>query len=224
MEREPLSGPPGPRRIARLCFLDGLDERPCMRADSAIARLADRRMALVRLLHERAQKTRELGELSRCHPPSKLDIGEETIAGVALLPEARCFKKTARRLIPIRDRRKRRRLFIREMMKERTLAHACFATEVIDRRRGIALGAKELERRVEKTGARIAGSGSVRGPSHIVIMIPISRYVNPGRGFFALARFEVAVLHSEPQAWTPRKRLTPNAHRAATRAAMRHAW
>src|SRR5690606_1351659 len=80
MEREPLSGPPGPRRIARLCFLDGLDERPCMRADSAIARLADRRMALVRLLHERAQKTRELGELSRCHPPSKLDIGEETIA------------------------------------------------------------------------------------------------------------------------------------------------
>src|SRR5690606_37922046 len=97
--------------------------------------------------------------------------------------EARCFKKTARRLIPIRDRRKRRRLFIRETMKERTLAHACFATEVIDRRRGIALGAKELERRVEKTGARIAGSGSVRGPSHIVIMIPISWYVNPGRGF-----------------------------------------
>ena len=110
------------------------------------------RMGLIGLLDDRADKAGEIRQVASQDGFAELDVGDEAAERVRGLVVGRRSEEGRCRRIPMRDRRQRQVFLALEVMEEASLGQSGFGADVLDPGRAIALGAHDLEGRVEKLG------------------------------------------------------------------------
>src|SRR5262249_47181281 len=147
-----------------------------MAADAALARLADRGVRGVGLLHHRADEARELGHGATQDRLPERDVAEHAVARVGERVVRRGPEQRAGGFGSVGRRRDREPLLALEVVEETALAQARGFADVVDPGGAVALGADDEERGVEEPGAGITmdrGRGWIhgRGPYRPVGMV-----------------------------------------------------
>ena len=111
-------------------------------------------MGSIGFLHHRADETGELIQFAAYQFTPEIDVAEHAIERIGVVVIRRGGEKRACYFRPVIGGRDAQRFLARKMMEERALGDARRRTEVVDRRRGIALGADLGERRLQHFVAR----------------------------------------------------------------------
>jgi hypothetical protein len=113
---------------------DILLEHDSVLAETLLAGFLDRRVRLVRLLHQAAEQAGEFGQFAPQQRLAKLHISQESLDGIGQLPIGHGAEQARRQRGKMSGGRDRQRFLADKVMKEGALGDTCRLTEVIDRR------------------------------------------------------------------------------------------
>src|ERR1700722_14541269 len=138
MQRQALSGPGDAQPIVLHRLRNIRFNRGSVSAEACLTRLANLRVRAIDLLHQRAEKTGELGDFALEELLAKIEVAQDPMERIAVLLVRRAAEKDRWCVGPVVRRSDRKRLLALEMVKECALGDAGLDTKLIDRRRRIA--------------------------------------------------------------------------------------
>ena len=103
-------------------------------AEALLAGFQDRRMRLVRLLHQAAEQAGEFGQFAPQQRLAKLHISQQSLDGIGQMPRGNGAEQARRQRGKMSGGRGRQRFLAGKVVKEGALGDTCRLTEVIDRR------------------------------------------------------------------------------------------
>lgn len=151
---EAVSTPQSVAWVFAQCRGDILLQHGRVLAEALLAGLQDRRVRLVRLLHQAAEQAGEFRQFPPQERLAKLHISQQALDGIDQLPIGNGTEQSFRQRRKMSGRRDRQRFLAGKVVEEGALGHTCRLTQVIDRRRGITLGANDIHGRIQQLGFR----------------------------------------------------------------------
>lgn len=131
-------------------ILNVSDESVRVAEDARSACIPNARVLSVGFLSHRPHDTRELGESTLDQCSSERDVSEHTVEGIFQVVIVGLCKESAGHRRPVFSRGDTEFFFRFEIVKERSLGHACSLTQIIDGHCGESLLAYQRERGVEE--------------------------------------------------------------------------
>src|SRR5262245_3949744 len=153
-----------------------------MLTDAGVASASNCWARLESLLHHRADKARELGNVAGEQLLSELEVAENTLQRVRVPVIGRSRKKLSSHIGPMLYVGDAEVLLGLEVVEEGALGDIARRAQVIHRRRRIALGANDLQRHVENLRFGRGFMGSLRHDQPPLLgIIMLTRWYAIGR-------------------------------------------
>jgi len=159
-------------------FFDVGHEGGRVAGDALAAGLADGRMRVIDFLDHGSDQASEAGKLASQDGFAEIDISQQPIDRIGERMVGRGEKKCARAFAPVRGGGQGEVLFAAEVVKEAALGQAGVRADIFDACGRVALGAKDVQRRVQDFGLRLVlfFCSDQRCAHWLVLFVPTSGY------------------------------------------------